>query len=161
MSGQDNLGVAEAVAVRWVLLADGRKARLLRCSMTEWGRCRVEENGSIDNSRQGREPAGSGPLWKNATITFGIADSDDEDLRRFAREVVTWLERMMRELGIAKVHVLASGRFLGVLRKVRPARLARHRTLQRKANLMHLTAGKLAKHPVIRQLVGVRRSEGT
>jgi len=139
----------------WALLADTRRGRLLRCVERQHGRVRVEEYDSIENTWPGREHGRSSPLWKNATITFGIEDNDREDLRRFVKEVVTWLEHRIERFGIQRVHILASGRFLGVLRRVRPTRLAKQRALERKADLTHLSAGKLAKHPVIRQLVGL------
>lgn len=142
----------------WTLLADARRARLLRCTETDNSRVRVEERDSITNTWLGHEHRRSSPLWKNATITFGIEDNDGEDLRRFAREVVAWLQERMEKSGIQRVHILAPGRFLGALRKVRPARLARQHGLERKVDLMHLGAGKLAKHPVIRQLVASSRS---
>lgn len=161
MIGQCDRVVAQAPTVRWVLLADTRRARLLRCGMTDWGRCRVEERSSIDNTQPRHEHGRSSPLWKNATITFGIDDNEGEDLRRFAREVVVWLQHRMEEFGIPRVHILASGRFLGALRKVRPARLAKSHAWERKAALMHLSAGKLAKHPLIRQLVASARPVGS
>ena len=107
----------------------------------------------VENTWPGHEHGRSAPLWKNTTITFGIEDNAGEDLRRFAREVVAWLEHKMDEFGIRRIHILASARFLGVLRKVRPARLAKQFVLGRKADLMHFSAGKLARHPVIRQLM--------
>ncbi len=149
--------VAEAAAVRWVLLADARRARLLRCGMTEWGRCRVGERCSIDATQPRREHGRSAHLWKNATITFGIEDNEGEDLRRFAGEIVAWLQHGMEEFGIQRLHILASGRFLGALRKVRQARLARHHPLERKADLRHLSAGKLAKPSEIRHLMASAR----
>jgi hypothetical protein len=99
-------------------------------------------------------------MWKNATITFGMEAGDREDLRRFAREVVAWLQERIEESGIQRVHILASARFLRALRKVRPARPAWKHGLERKVDLMHLSAGKLAEHPVIRQLVASARSTG-
>ena len=161
MTEQDDPIISDAAAIRWVLLADARRARLLRCGLTEQGRCRVEEHGSIDNTWPGHEHGRSARVWKNATITFGMEDDEGEDLRRFAREVVARLEHRMGKLGIRRIHILASPRFLGVLRKVRPRRLAGQLILKRKADLMHLNAGKLAKHPVIRQLIASDRSEGS
>ena len=153
--------ISEAAAIRWVLLADAKRARLLRCGLTEQGRCRVEEHGSIDNVWPGHEHGRSAPIWKNGTITFGIEDNDGEDLRRFAREVVQRLEHRMGKLGIRRIHILASPRFLGVLRKVRLERLASQLILKHKADLMHLSATKLAKHPVIRQLIASPHPEGS
>ena len=139
-----------------MLLANARRGRLLRCTETDAGRIRIEERGSIANTWAGQEQHRSSPLWKNGTITFGAEHDDREDVRRFARRVVSWLEDRMAEFGIRRIHILASGRFLGALRKVRPAQLVRRRALERKADLMHLTTGKLAKHPVIRHLLPSR-----
>jgi len=145
-------GVPENQADQWVLLADTKRARLLRCSLTERGRCRVEESGSIENTRPRRQYGRSSPLWKNTTTTFGIRDKD-EDWRPFAREVAIWLEREMERLGIRRVHILASCRFLDALHRTRYLRSSRQRLLERRVDLMHLSSDKLAKHPVIRQLV--------
>jgi protein required for attachment to host cells len=144
----------------WMLLADARQGRLLRCTESDDGRVRVEDRDSIANTLPSHEHQHSSPLWKNATITFGMEDAEREDLRRFAREVAVWLQQRMDGLRIRRVHILASGRFLGALRKVRPAQLAGRHALERKADLMHLSAGKLAKHPVIRQLMVSARSLG-
>ena len=145
----------------WALLADARRGRLLRCTETGKGRVRVEERDSITNIWPGHEHQRSSPLWKNATITFGIEQSDKEDLRRFAREVAAWLQHKTEEFGIRRLHILVSGRFLGALRKVRTARLAAQLGPERKADLTHLSSGKLAKHPVIRQLVASARPAGS
>lgn len=153
MADQDNPVALKPTTIRWVLLADARRARLLRCGSTEEGRCRVEERGSIDSTWPRPERSRSGPLWKNATIPFGIEGNAGEGLRRFAREVVKWLQHRMEEFGILRIHILASGRFLGAFRKVRPAQLTRQHALEREADLMHLSVGRLVKHPVILQLM--------
>jgi protein required for attachment to host cells len=142
----------------WALLADGRRGRLLRCTEGDNGRVHIEERGAIANTWPGHEHQRSSPLWKNATITFGIEDTSREQLHRFARQVAAWLADRMEAFGIRHVDVLASGRFLGALRKVRPARLACRCALDRNASLMHLSPGRLARHPAIRRLMASVRS---
>ena len=137
----------------WALLADARRGRLLRCTRTDTGRVHVEERDSITNTWPGHDRQRSSPLWKNATITFGMEDDDGEDLRRFARELVAWLQHDMEALGIRRVHILACGRFLGALRKVWRAGPAKPHALERRVDLVHLSTSKLAKHPVIRHLI--------
>ena len=153
MAERDNLLTADTATVCWILLANAWRARLLRCGSTEDGRCRVEERGSIDNAWPKHNHCRSGPLWKNATITFGMEDNDGEEVRRFAKDVTAWVEQRIEELGIGSMHILASGRFLGALRKVRSLWLPKHRGSERKADLMHLSPGKLAKHPLIHRLI--------
>ena len=141
--------------VAWVLLADGRHGRLVCCGVTPQGRCHVDECDSIQNDWPGHDHPRSSPLWKGTGVSYGIEDDEvREPTRRFSRQVVAWLHCKMAEYEIEQVVILAPPHFLGVLRDEPSADLA-GKAIERKGELMNVPTSELAKHPTIRELVGL------
>ena len=141
--------------VAWVLLADARHGRLLCCGLTPQDRCHVDECDSIQNDWPGHDHPRSGPLRKPTGASYGIEDDEvREPTSRFARQVVAWLHHKMDEHEIERIVILAPPHFLGALRDEHPAHL-RGKAIERKGELMNVPTSELAKHPVIRELVGL------
>jgi len=142
-------------AAIWLFLVDARRGRLLRCGLTQQGRCHIEERDSIENAWPGHEHHPSPPLWKHRRAAYGIEDEETaEELHRFARQIVGWLEHKMAEYKVDRLVVLASPRFLGALRSVRMGCLTARVNL-RKGELIRFPLWALSRHPMIRGLVAV------
>lgn len=143
----------------WVVLADKERAKLLRCGLTENGRCHVETSTTIENSWPGHDHPRSSPQWKNATVSYGMEDNDtSEETKRFVHEVTDWLKRRMKAHNIASVVILAPPRFTGVLRKTKFAREHAMNVIQHKGELVNLPTRKLADHAIIRGLVASEKA---
>ena len=81
----------------------------------------------------------------------GMTHSAEENERRFAGEIMTWLQKNAHQHKIDHLVILAPPRMLGVLRVVPPGPL-KGVVEELKGDLMRLTAGQLAEHPMIRVL---------
>jgi hypothetical protein len=137
----------------WILLADSRRGRLLRCGLTPRGTCGAEECDAVTSIWSGRDHGRGRPLWKTAARTFGIEDDRKaETAHRFAKQLAAWLRYKVVEHGIGHVHVVGPARFLAALRHVLPPTLAGRLTL-RPGEMIRFPAGTLASHPAIRRLV--------
>lgn len=140
---------------RWVLVADARHGGLLCCGLTSQDRCHVEECDSIQNDWPGHDHPRSGPLWKGTGVSYGIEDDEvREPMSRFGRQVVAWLNHKMAEYEIERIIIFAPPRFLGVLRNEQSTDLA-GRAIEHKGELVNVPTSELAKHPAIRELVGL------
>ena len=150
-----------ALGEAWVFLANARRGCLLKRSITEHGRCHLEEIATIRNDWPGHEHQTTSPIWKKATVTFGIRDNDaDEETHRFAKKAVRWLEEKMTEYHVGRITVFASSHFLGALRRQVHARFEKAVQL-RKGELLHLPLGALSKHPAIQGLLGFTKDDGS
>lgn len=129
----------------WFALADSGHCRLLSCSMTRRRAPYVHEYEILENS--GPEQEHARPMSQG-----GATHHVEERERRFAGEIAEWLGRRAERHNIASLMIYAPARMLGALRKVR------HRYMNgdvqlRQGDLMRLSAGELALHPIIRTLV--------
>jgi len=141
----------------WVVLADTRQCRLLRCGLTRRGRCHVEECDLIQHTWPGHEHNRPSPRrGKNGESYATEGNEAQEELSRFARQAAHWLEGKING-GMSRVVVFAPPRFLGVLRMVQPDYLA-ERLEERKGEMVHLRIQDLSKHSAIRELVGLDRN---
>ena len=137
----------------WVVLADARQCRLLRCGLTHRGRCHVEESDSVQNGWPGHERGRPSSLHGKTGQTYATQGHEvEEGLERFARRIVEWLEHKVEQHKIDLLFVFAPSRFLGALRRVQSPRLA-ERLQERKGELMHLPVPTLCEHPAIRDLL--------
>jgi protein required for attachment to host cells len=138
-------------AATWILVADSKRARLLRGGLTPQSRPHLEEVASLESTwvdhDRGRPSilAGTG---KNPRPMASRGHEDEEEIRHFARELAAWLERQLAAHQIAGCVVFAEVRFLGALRKEIPSRLEGILT-EHAGDLTHLSAGELARHPAI------------
>lgn len=133
----------------WFVLADAENCRLLRCKLTEQGTQHVDELGAIENTLPEQEHAR--PMTEG-----GATHHVEEKERRFAGEIVAWLQQMTKEHEIDHLVILAPARMLGVLRKATPGLLTGHLE-ELKGDLMRLDAGQLAEHPMVRELAQAAR----
>lgn len=116
-------------------------------------RCHVEERSSVHYEWEGHEH-GRPSLSSKLGHTYASGHEEEEDLRRFARQVTQWLEQQIKEHSIDRMVVFAPPRFLGVLRKTCSSHLASC-IEQRSEDLAHLRTSDLSVHPVILELVGL------
>lgn len=131
----------------WILVADQSRARLLHGTKTEHGRNHFDETDSIASKPMDREHGRPSRLGQT---TAAFSHEEEEHLRRFAHEVVAWIDRQMKTRQIDHVQLFAPARFLGEFRKlVSPA--LRAKVSEQDVELMHLTAGDLAQHPEVRK----------
>ena len=108
----------------WVVLADSRHGRLLRCGLTPQGRCHLQECDSIENTWPGHEHHRPSPLWGKTGETYAAEGKEiEEELARFARQVADWLEQKTAH-NMSAVVLFAPPRFLGALRRIQSKHLA-------------------------------------
>lgn len=139
----------------WICAVDARRGRLLRCSKTPAGRCHVDEVDSIECDVPEAERGRPSPrVGRNGRAFSPEGNDHEERLHRFAKDVTDWLVEQARDRRLEHVTVFAPPRLLGELRKTRPSQL-NGLWREQEADVAHLDAGELAKHPIVRQLVGV------
>ena len=144
----------------WVLLADARHGRLLRCSLTPDGRCQVKQVEAIEGDHSTQHQQKSSPMWKNRTITFGIERDDRrEQIHRFAHSLGTWIEKHTKRHEIDRLEILSSPRLLAALRRVRTGKFPK-RVEESRVQLAGLPIHALSKNPLIRRLVGLDEEHG-
>jgi protein required for attachment to host cells len=130
----------------WFALADAEHCRLLCCRLTEQGTQHVDEHDALENTF---------PEHEHLRPQTGDGNTHDveEKERRFAGQIVGWLQKRVDMHEIDRLVILATPRMLGVLRRTR-ARLPNGHLLGIEGNLMRLEAGQLAEHPMVRGLFG-------
>lgn len=128
----------------WFALADAEHCRLLCCRLTEQGTRHVDEYGALENTLPEAEHAR--PMNQD-----GMTHDIEEEERRFAHQIVEWLQDNARKHEIGRMAIFAPPRMLGVLRKASSGLLAGH-LVELEGNLMRLDAGQLAEHPMVRDL---------
>ncbi len=128
----------------WFALADAEHCRLLCCRLTEQGTQHVDEHDALENVL---------PEHEHLRPQTGDGNTHDveEKERRFAGQIVGWLQKRVDMHEIDRLVILATPRMLGVLRRTR-ARLPNGHLLGIEGNLMRLGAGQLAEHPMVRGL---------
>lgn len=149
-----NPDVASKPGVTWILVADTKKARLLRGALTPQARPHLEEAASLETTwvehERGRPTILAG---KNPSGVASRGHEDEEEIRHFARELAEWLEHQLAAHRVDECAIFAPARFLGAFRKELPARLQGSLTEQT-AELTGLTPGELARHPAIAGRLG-------
>jgi protein required for attachment to host cells len=137
----------------WLALADAQKCRLVRCGVTKQGTPRVDECDVLDNKLPRHEHGRPMALGGMTGHSFAAPHHDEEETqRRFAAQIVEWLQQQSTEHGIERLTVLAPPRLLGALRKT-PLGSLKGRIEEHEGNLMHLETDALSEHPLIRRLV--------
>ena len=136
----------------WFALADAGSCRLLCVGTNEQGLRRVDEHGVIEDSVPEREHVGSKTY---AGATNGVENSE----RRFAAEIINWLETKSVQYKVDHLFLLAPPCMLGVLRQF-PLGSLKGRVEGLKSDVMRLNAGQLANHAMIRELLPSHPSDG-
>ncbi len=129
----------------WFALTDAESCRLLSCSMTRLGKHHIDEYSVFENTMPEHERVR--PVT-NAGLTHHTEDRE----RRFAGEIIEWLQKKSKEHQIDRLAIFAPPRMLGVLRTVPLGSLKGH-VSELHGDLMRLSAGQLADHPMIRELL--------
>ena len=135
----------------WFALADAESCRLLYGSLTEQGTHQVEETDAIKNTLPE-------PEHMRAQTNAGTTHDVEEKERRFASEIIAWVQKKAAHHGWDHLVIFAPPRMLGVLRTVRLGSLNGH-VEELKGDFMRLTTGQLADHPMIRERVTLHLSE--
>jgi protein required for attachment to host cells len=136
----------------WFFVVDGGRARLLTGGRVPPGRFHVEERESIENHSEEHEHGRPSPRAGRSGNSYASEGHEDEhQLRRFAKQVVAWVDGHLARHPGGRVTLFAPPRFLGELRKLFPPALA-SRIDERQADLTHLSAAGLAKHPAVLEL---------
>lgn len=136
---------AERQNCAWFALTDAKTCRLLSYSLTRRGKHHVDEYDAFENTLPEQEHAR--PMT-NAGTTHNVEDNE----RRFAGEIVAWLQKRADQYEIDRLVIFAPPRMLGVLRMAPLGSLKGH-VEELKGDLMRLNAGQLADHPMVRELL--------
>jgi protein required for attachment to host cells len=139
----------------WIATVDERRARIFRCTRTLRHGWHVEEHGVAlrnihEEDHERRRPAilGSGPHTM-PPHEAGWGHEQQEEQRRFARDVAHWLEERLVRSEIDALRVFAPTRFLGLLREYLPERTRGTLRLM-EGELAQLRPHELAEHPAVR-----------
>lgn len=137
----------------WFFVVDAGRGRLLRCSRTRPGRLHVDEEETIENHTEEYEHGRPSPrVGKGGHSYASEGHESEQQMRRFAKQVVTWIEAGAQKHGIDRVTLFSAPRFLGELRKVYPPMLAAS-VDERTSDLTQLNEGSLGQHPAIAELL--------
>jgi protein required for attachment to host cells len=137
----------------WLALADAQRCRLLCGHLTEQGTPHFDERGALESVPLEHEHGRPMALAGMTGHTFAAPHHEaEEEQRRFAGRIMKWLQKECEEHEIDRLVVIAPPRMLGQLRKVLPGSL-KGPVEQHEGNLMHLDAGDLAQHPIVRELL--------
>ena len=129
----------------WFASADAQQCRLLCCDRTARGTLQVDECDALHNTLPEQEHAR--PMTQSGA-THHVEDKE----RRFAGQIVDWMQERAGMHKIDRLMVLAPHRMLGALRKVPPGSLTGHLE-ELQGDLIRLEAGQLAEHPMICDLM--------
>ncbi len=133
----------------WIFVVDGGRGRLLRGTSVPPGRIHLEERGLIESERDEYEHGRPSPRsGKNGHTYASLGHESEEQLSRFARRVVEWLDQTTKQHEIDRLALFAPPRFLGALRQAFPASLA-GRIREHEGDLANISAGDLARHRAV------------
>lgn len=142
-------------ATRRIVVTDQRVARLLSLERTPGGRWRAKQRSSLDSrwedyhERKRPSPLGGRSASRREHQSPGFSESEiQEGRRRFARDVVQWLECQCNVDGGGAPEVFAAPGFFGVLRDELESR--RRELVMHEVELTRLRPEELAAHPAIR-----------
>ena len=136
----------------WFFIVDAGRGRLLKCTRVAHGRLHVAEVSAIENDNEEHEHGRPSPRTGKSGNTYASGGHEDEhQIRRFAKEVVGWIEEHVAKIDCRTVRLFAAPRFLGELRKLYSSGL-NGRLDEHLADLTHLTPAGLAKHPAVAEL---------
>jgi len=117
------------------------------------GRLHVDEVAKIENHEEQHEHGRPSPLSAKGGKTYASEGHEDEhQLHRFAKRVVVWIEQLAGSIETPLIPLFAPPRLLGELRKLYGPALSR-RVREHQADLTHLSASALAKHPAVLELI--------
>lgn len=151
----------------WIVTTDSRRASLFSCEKTPGGELHLTQVRSIENTHEaeherhrpdsmgGAERRGSMTSSGAAAAPHNVAQghTEEEEHRRFAREVGAWLGGVAKEVGDGRVSIFAPARLLGLLRSEFPTVAGGAAPDFREAELNHLRPGELALHPAVLEAV--------
>lgn len=144
----------------WIVIADGRRASLFGCQRTPGGELHLERFKSIENVHEaeherGRPTLAGGSERRGSVLRSGAhaaphsvagAHENEEEQRRFAREVASWVAGARDGAHDRRITLFAPAHFLGLLRgEIADNGL----TDLREAELTHLRTHELAVHPAV------------
>jgi len=137
----------------WFFVVDAGRGRLLTCSRIAYDRLHVDEVSAIEYEAEQHERGRPSPRSGKSGNTYASRGREDEyQIRRFAKEVVDWIEAQAERIDSSRFTLFAAPRFLGELRKLLAAPLA-ERIEERQAALTHVSTADLAKHPAVAELL--------
>jgi len=156
--------MAQATHSSAIALVDNRVAKLLIAQPTQGSALDLREIASISNEHAGehqrnRPDMAKGPGKRSAEGGSGVVGgphmvndahgTEEEETRRFAREVAAWLADRSERTDGQRLHVFASRNFLGELRKQLDGKNARHVELS-DGEYAQMPQAELRTHSAIR-----------
>lgn len=135
----------------WVIVADIDGARLLQGTRTEYEHMHLDEEATLATgfvAREHHRPTRLGSPGRSSPL----GHEDDVKTTKFAAELAPWIEKELRERGIAQCTLFAPSHLLGALRKSLGGSVAAKVTEQA-GEFAQMATGELAKHPRIAALL--------
>ena len=138
----------------WICIVDNGRGRLLRATDAPPGRHHLEVDDSIENGWEEHQHGRPSPrAGKDGNSYASQGHEDEEKMKRFAREVVGWLEDKTTAQCIERLNLFAPPRFLGALRHAYSPGLAKVIT-EHEGDLGYMPPGELVQHHAISKLLG-------
>jgi hypothetical protein len=116
----------------WIIVVNGGRGRLLKCGRVPPGRLHVDEVSAVEHEPELHEHVRPSPRSGKSGNTYASGGHEDEYR--------------------IPIQLFAPPRFLGELRKLYGPLLTR-RIEEHQADLTHLSAAALAKHPAVAALL--------
>ncbi len=142
----------------WVATVDARRASLYSWRRAPGGRLNLDEQRAIDNDEIGaherRRPSmlSRGPT-ANAVHHADWGHQNEEEVRRFARRVLGWLEDARKADAVERICVFAPARMLGMLRQ-ELNEAATDGVELREGEFRKMPASEMAEHPALLDALG-------
>jgi protein required for attachment to host cells len=135
----------------WFVVAGKEKARLLHLSTTRQGSLHVTEVADLASTFQTGEHHRPTRLSMPGSAP-GVGHEQEEQVLHFARQLSPWLHQVLTVRSIDECALFAPSHLLGALRKAMSKALA-PKVREQDVDLVGLTAGELAGHPKVVELL--------
>lgn len=144
-----------------LFVVDSRTAHVFQCHRLESGTWKVDPLDSLttqweDYHEHGRPSSlGRGPAANAAQHFAGRGHEAEEEMRRFARDVSTWIASVLSAQSASASHVFAASRFLSPLRDALGTNT--ERVSLHEGEFTRLRPGALAEEPAVVEALNAAR----
>jgi len=140
-------------SISWIALVDSRRGQLLRCNLTPAGSRHLESIDHVESQWQGQQHGRPSPrLGKTGNTYASPGHETEEDMERFARQLVKWMQQLVKLHQIERLTVFAPPRSLGAIRPLIRNPMRQTLDLQ-EGDLLNMPHRELIDHKAIRELV--------
>lgn len=136
----------------WFAVIDSRQAHLLEMRRLPSGRLHLDARSDLVETWDEKQHHRPYMLSAAGRSYASTGHEEDERLRRFGKQVASWLEEQMAQRSAERVVVLSSAAMISPVRTALPHGLV-HRVEIRKDDLAGLNPAELTTHPAVLALL--------